>query len=209
MAIPFEGTTIGADGVRYDSDDPDIPVDPPSRATAATIAASLTQLDLPSRTVTDAVAVFTVPRTVTDAVIVDASDVVTSAAANFTSADLNAVITNAKFPTGTYITEITDEATVVVSNPASSAGTGQTVAIAKLVKTLTSTAANFTAADVGATVTCAKYPDGTVIDTVTDEATVVLSEFASSAGTGQTAVIDRTLDSILDDLEARVVVLEP
>lgn len=126
MAIPFEGTTIGADGKRYDSDDPDIPTDasaaPGKHVTNAALAPVLEQLNA-----LDAEASPT--RTVTDAVIVNADATVTSVAANFTDADIGASITNAKFPEGTVIESINAENSVEMSNPATSAGTGQTLVI--------------------------------------------------------------------------------
>lgn len=128
MAERFAGTQIAADGRRYDIDDPDAPtVAPPVAGKIITHAA-----------MTDAIAVVTddlgdldelLERTVTDAVVLNADATVTSVAANFTDADIGALVVNAKFPEGTVIDTINAENSVELSEVATSAGTSQTLVI--------------------------------------------------------------------------------
>lgn len=149
MAIPFEGTLIGADGKRYADDDPDRPVDAPTFAGKYATTEAMHALVDPIADQLDALDAEASPtRTVTDGVTTNAS------------------------------------------------------------KNVDSDAANFTAADIGASITCAKFPEGTVIESITDENTAVFSNPATSAGTGQTIVIEQHLDAILDDVEARLAALE-
>lgn len=128
MAERFAGTQIAADGRRYDIDDEDAP----------TVAPTVSGKIITHAALTAAVGVVTddlgdldalLERTVTDAVVLNADATVTSVAANFTDADIGALVINAKFPAGTTIASINAENSVEFSNPATSAGTGQTVVI--------------------------------------------------------------------------------
>jgi len=77
--------------------------------------------------------------------------------------------------------------------------------------TVTSVAANFTDADLGASIGgagAAKFPPGTVIETINAENSVEMSAPATSAGTGQTLVFTQTPGARLDSLEDRVAAVE-
>lgn len=71
-----------------------------------------------------------------------------------------------------------------------------------------SNAANFTSADVGATVYGTGIPDGTTIASVTDENTIVLSAPATITGTGKTLHIAPLAHKAIESLLTRVAALE-
>ena len=124
-------------------------------------------------------------RTVADAVIVEGDATVTSATAAFTAEDVGRTISGSGIPAGATIVTRNSATSIELSAPANHADV-RTVTDAVTVNwdaTLTSATANFTAADVGKTVTGAGIPGATTILSVTSATEVEMSANATGAGT--------------------------
>ena len=67
-------------------------------------------------------------RSVSDGVF-NSTSTVTSAAANFTSADVGSLVTGTGVPTGTYIGAVVSESNVTLTNPTTATGTGRSITI--------------------------------------------------------------------------------
>ena len=136
-------------------------------------------------------------RSVADGVTTAGSTTITSASANFVSADVGRMVTGTNIPAGDTIASVTDAATAVLTTAATAAGTAQTFTIgagettstaralsdAQMTAgstTLTSASADFQSSDVQlAAQTNCGIPSGTYITSVTDASDVVLSEPAT------------------------------
>ena len=135
-------------------------------------------------------------RTITDGKTISGSAVLTvplSSASAFTSADVGNPITGTNIPASTKISSYTDSKTVTLSNPASASGSPVTFRIYgdgnrtitdavtnDSSKTITSTTAYFTAADVGKPVTGSTLAAGTTIASVQSATSATLSAEAAN-----------------------------
>ncbi|WP_189170358.1 IPT/TIG domain-containing protein [Pilimelia anulata] len=135
-------------------------------------------------------------RTVADGATTNASTTLTSATANFTSADVGmslAVASNTQVPAGTTITAVNSATSVTLSAAATATATGVSTTIgprqAPSVTTvngntaITSAGSQFTAADVGRLITGTGIPAGTTIAAYTSATAVTLSQAATAGGT--------------------------
>jgi hypothetical protein len=138
-------------------------------------------------------------RTVTDAVTAT-STALTSATADFTAADVGAVVAGAGITAGTYIASVTNATTVVLSAATTATATGVTVAIGaaranatgattSASATVTGTGTAFFASDVGRAISGAGIPLGATITAYGSATSVTISAPATATGTGVTLTI--------------------
>ena len=142
-----------------------------------------------------------VSRTVTDGVT-DGSNLVTSATAQFSEADVGLTITGTGIPPGSTITSFVSTSAVEISSTVAS-GTGRTlnidpplvrtvtVGLTAASKEVTSATSEFSGADVRGTITGPGIPPGTTIDTLVNAGKVLISNNATSGGATVNLTITR------------------
>jgi hypothetical protein len=128
-------------------------------------------------------------RTVSDLATTNASAVITSATANFTSADVSSKVVGENIPAGTYILSVESPTSATISANATATASAKFLFVqnenaARYVDdlvttasspTITSASAAFTQEDVGRQVTGTNIPNNTVISSVTNNTTAVLT----------------------------------
>jgi hypothetical protein len=152
-----------------------------------TVTDGVTQGSSAGRTITDGVLASTSTRTVTDGVLT-ADTLVTSATANFTSADIGSAVTGTGIRSGSVISVVNDPTSVNISQPATTSAIGVSITISRIT-TFTSATAVFVSGDVGSLVNATGIPANTIISSRTNATTVVLSQTAPAAGSAITALI--------------------
>jgi len=130
----------------------------------------------------------------------------TAANGRFTSADVNHIVTDtgaiaAGLPTYVFIKSVTNATTVELNRPVTASGTNRTIkienssirsindAVTVVGTTVTSATANFTAADVGRSITGTNIPVGATIATRVSATEITTSAGATAAGTAQVLAI--------------------
>lgn len=162
-------------------------------------------------------------RRFTDGVTTANSTTATSATAAFTSADVGCPIYGTNIARNTVIATVSSGTTVLLSQPATGTGSGQTADIAgscliwtrplshrsqqrtvfdgatNTNTTVTSATAAFVAQDVGAWVIGPNIPSGTTIASVTNATTIVLSAAATGTATARMLSIGPAEGRIVSD----------
>ena len=130
----------------------------------------------------------------------------TAANGRFTAADVNHIVTDtgavaAGLPTYVFIKEVTNSTTVVLNKAVTASGSNRSIKIENssirsindgvtvVGTTVTSASANFTASDVGRSITGSNIPVGATIQSRTNATTITLSAAATAAGTAQVLAI--------------------
>jgi hypothetical protein len=140
---------------------------------------------------------------VNDATITANSNIITSPSGQFkTNAvgeDIGRVVTGPGIPTGDFIASITNSTTAVLETNANAGSAPQVVndgATTATSNVVTSGTAGFTAASVGADISGAGIPVGSVITTFVNSTTVDISNNATATATGVTLTIGNTANTV-------------
>lgn len=141
-------------------------------------------------------------RSITDGVTIVNTPILTSATANFTTADVGSPITGTNIPTATTIQSRTSPLSITLSNNATASatlvafniyGTGNRsvtdAATTSGSPTLTSVTAYFSAADVGKSIVGAAIPAGTTVQSVVNTTSITMSANANATAAKQAVTI--------------------
>lgn len=145
-------------------------------------------------------------KTAADGHVTNLSATVTSASGRFVAGDVDRRIAGTGIPTGAFIKAVSSATSIVLNKPATAtsltavltvdnsdgrAATGSTTAASN---TVTSTTANFHAADVGRSITATSIPHGATITIVTNATSVQVSLPATATATNKVIAIGDRAD---------------